>query len=131
MRLGPADGSAMAAAAAQINAASKPIVLLGLQTSQAELASGLQAFLQQSSIPYGATLQGSGRWVAPEHFVGRVGLFRNQPADRLLDAADCVITVGFDAIEYDPSLWNSGNQRPLVAIDVEPVAQDQAFLPTA
>ena len=41
-------------------------------------------------------------------FAGRVGLFHNQPADRLLDAADLVLTIGFDPVEYDPALWNRG-----------------------
>ena len=129
--IGAANPVAVTRAADIINAARQPVVLLGLQASQAKLAINLQSFLKLSSIPYCSTFQGPGLWASPEHFVGRVGLFRNQPADRLLDAADCVITVGFDAIEYDPSLWNTGNPRPLVAIDVQSIQQDQAFLPAA
>jgi acetolactate synthase-1/2/3 large subunit len=102
-----------------------------MQASQPALATSLLSFFQRAAIPYCASFQGPGLSASPEHFVGRVGLFRNQPADRLLNAADCVISVGFDAIEYDPSLWNTGNQRPGVAIDMEPIQQDQAFLPTA
>jgi len=102
-----------------------------MQASQPALATSLLSFMQRAAIPYCASFQGPGLWASPEHFVGRVGLFRNQPADRLLNAADCVISVGFDAIEYDPSLWNTGNQCPGVAIDMEPIQQDQAFLATA
>jgi acetolactate synthase-1/2/3 large subunit len=114
-----------------MNASRKPLLLLGLQASQASMAEALQAFVRVSGLPYCATFQGPGGWVAPDQFAGRVGLFRNQPADHLLDAADCVITVGFDAIEFDPSLWNTGSARPLVAIDVLSPDQDQAFLPAA
>ena len=67
--------------------------------------------------------------MAPEQYVGRVGLFRNQPADALLDAADGVICIGFDPVEYDPSLWNSGQRRPIVAVDVQAADQERAFLP--
>jgi acetolactate synthase-1/2/3 large subunit len=129
--MGAAHPVATTKAAELINSARQPVLLLGMQASQPALATSLQSFLQRAAIPYCATFQGPGLWASPEHFVGRVGLFRNQPADRLLDAADCVITVGFDAIEYDPSIWNTGNQRPVVAIDVESIKQDQAFLPTA
>lgn len=129
--LGAAHPVAITRAAELINAARRPILLLGLQASQAVLAPSLQTFLQRAAIPYCSTFQGPGLWASADHFVGRVGLFRNQPADRLLDLADCVITVGFDAIEYDPSIWNTCDQRPLVAIDVEPIKQDQAFLPAA
>jgi acetolactate synthase-1/2/3 large subunit len=99
-----------------------------MQASQPALATSLQSLSQRAPIPYCATFQGTGLWASPEHFVGRVGLFRNHRADRLLDAADCVITVGFDAIEYDSSISNTCT---VVAIDVESIQQGQAFLPTA
>lgn len=129
LKLGAAHPAALQEAAALINGARKPILLLGMQASQPDLVNTLRAFLHRAGAPYCATFQGPGHWALPERFVGRVGLFRNQPADRLLDAADCVITVGFDAIEYDPSIWNTNKARPLVAIDVKASDQDQAFLP--
>ncbi len=46
------------------------------------------------------------------NFGGRVGLMENQPADRLLEAADLVITIGYDPVEYEPQLWNNGVDRP-------------------
>jgi len=131
VQLGAAAGSELRRAAELINASRKPLLLLGMQASQRSLAQSLQAFVSSSGLPYCATFQGPGAWVASEQFAGRVGLFRNQSGDQLLDAADCVITVGFDAIEFDPSLWNTGSTRPLVAIDVLPPDQDQAFLPSA
>jgi len=63
-------------------------------------------------------------------FAGRVGLFHNQPGDRLLDAADVVITVGYDPIEYDEALWNRGKERPVVHIDAVPCDIDAAYKPT-
>jgi acetolactate synthase-1/2/3 large subunit len=47
----------------------------------------------------------------------------------VLDQADCVFTIGFDAVEYDPCIWNAESQRKLVALDVLPVLQDNDFLP--
>ena len=114
-----------------INSSRKPLLLLGMQASQPSMSDALQKFVRHSGLPYCATFQGPGAWVAEQLFAGRVGLFRNQPADDLLDGADCVITVGFDAIEFDPSLWNTGLTRTLVAIDTLPPDQDQAFLPAA
>jgi len=128
---GAAASAEISRAAAAINGSRKPLLLLGMQASQPSSIEALQRFVTSTGLPYAATFQGPGPWVASEQFAGRVGLFRNQPADRLLDAADCVITIGFDAIEFDPSLWNAGNDRPVVAIDTLPVQQDQAFLPVA
>jgi acetolactate synthase-1/2/3 large subunit len=121
-------------AAATINTSRRPLVLMGLQSSQQSSAMAVQRFLALTGLPYAATYQGAGDWASPEgkgQYVGRVGLFTNQPAMRLLDAADCLITIGFDPIEFTPALWNEGNPRSIVAIDVEPAAQDQAFLPVA
>ena len=107
----------------------RPLLLLGVQASDPHIGEHLQAYVRRSGLPYCATFQGPGRWVAPEQYVGRVGLFRNQPADALLDAADGVICIGFDPVEYDPSLWNSSQRRPIVAVDVQSADQDRAFLP--
>jgi len=123
-RLGPAEAEAIAAAAALISRAQRPVLLLGLLASQPVTAQAVRALLAKTKLPVVCTYQGAG--VVPRElfdlFAGRVGLFHNQPADKLLDAADVVLAVGFDPVEYDPSLWNQGRKRPIVHID--PVAAD-------
>lgn len=125
---------AVADAAAVLNASKQPIVLLGMQSSSPETSAELVGFLKKTGIPYISTFQGAGAWVEREGgstYAGRLGLFRNQPADKLLDQADAVLTIGYDPIEYDPSIWNTGNSRPVVCVDTIPAAQDNAFLPSA
>ena len=65
-----------------------------------------------------------------DHFVGRVGLFRNQPGDILISHADVLVTVGFDPVEYDPRLWNSDPARTLIHIDEIPADIDNHYQPT-
>lgn len=129
---GPAADAAIEAAAKLLNEKTSVMVLFGLQASRPECASAVEAFLKATGWPYAATFQGPGKWAQPAGnatYTGRVGLFRNQPADKVLDQADCVVTVGFDPVEYDPGVWNSGNDRALVAIDVQAADQDNAFIP--
>jgi acetolactate synthase I/II/III large subunit len=131
---GQPAASELRRAAELINAARRPMALLGMQSSEHRSAEAIRRFLAASGLPYASTFQGAGGWAAPvgaSQYAGRVGLFRNQPADRLLKAADCVVTVGFDPIEYDPVAWNGESARPIVAIDTVPADQDQAFLPAA
>ena len=64
-----------------------------------------------------------------DYFGGRVGLFRTQLADKLLDAADLVVAVGYDPIEYEPSLWNQGRKRNLIHIDVVRADIDKDYRP--
>jgi acetolactate synthase-1/2/3 large subunit len=64
-----------------------------------------------------------------DRFGGRIGLFHNQPADKLLDAADAVVAVGYNPIEYEPRLWNKGRKRHLIHIDAVPADIDKDYRP--
>jgi acetolactate synthase I/II/III large subunit len=47
----------------------------------------------------------------------------------LLDSGDVVITIGYDAVEYWPSLWNKNKKRPIVHIDVGPANIENDYSP--
>jgi len=129
---GAADIGALTEAARLINAAENPVVLLGLYASKPVNAAAVQDFIGKSNLPVVGTFQSAGAVSAQllKNFGGRVGQLANQPADRLLDAADLVITIGYDAIEYSPSLWNGGNSRNLIHIDVLPADLENSYRPT-
>jgi acetolactate synthase I/II/III large subunit len=130
-RLGPADAEAIAAAAALIDGAKQPLLMLGLLASQPRAAEAVRALLAGTKLPVVCTYQGAGV-VSRELFDcfgGRVGLFHNQPADRLLDAADVVVTVGYNPVEYEPGLWNRGRTRHLVHIDAVRADIDRDYRP--
>ncbi len=130
--LGAADTDAIASAAGLINKARNPVLLLGLLASEKKAAESVGAFIAKTNIPIVCTYQGAG--VVPreyfDRFAGRVGLFRTQPADRILDAADLVITIGYDPIEFEPGLWNRGKKRNLIHIDVVAADIDKNYRPT-
>jgi len=116
---GPASAVAVAEAAEMINRAQRPVLFLGMLASQPNNAEAVRALVRKTGLPVVSTYQAAG--VVSRDlfhlFGGRVGLFRTQPADHLLDAADLVITVGYDPIEYEPSLWNKARKRNLIHID--------------
>jgi acetolactate synthase I/II/III large subunit len=129
--LGPADANAINDAASLISSAKQPALLLGLLASEKHATEAIRGLLAKTKLPVVCTYQGAG--VVPrEHFDrfgGRIGLFHTQPADKLLDAADTVIAIGYDPIEYEPSLWNQGKKRNLVDIDVFPADIDRDYRP--
>jgi len=129
--LGPANADAIAAAAALISSAERPILLLGLLASQPRVAEAVRAFLAKTKLPVVCTYQGAG--VVPREFFdffgGRVGLFHNQPADKLLDAADVVVAVGFNPVEYEPGLWNKGRKSRVVHVDAVAADVDTDYRP--
>lgn len=129
---GPGSAAAVKAAAELIAKAQRPVALLGMMASHPSAAGAIRAFLRDTGIPAVSTFQGGGVLSQDmvDQFGGRVGLFHNQPGDRLLDSADLVVTFGFDPIEYDAGLWNAGKQRPVVHIDVVPCDIDRNYAPT-
>jgi acetolactate synthase-1/2/3 large subunit len=130
-QLGPADPENVKAAAALINRAECPVLLLGMLASQPSAAAAIRRLVGRTNLPVVCTYQGAG--VIPEElfdcFGGRVGLFHTQPGDKLLDAADLVITIGYDPVEYDPALWNHGVKRKIVHIDLLPSDIDKDYKP--
>jgi len=129
--LGPADADGITSAARLINQAKQPILLLGLLASQPYAAQAVRRLLAKTKLPVVCTYQGAG--VVPrelfDRFGGRVGLFHTQPADKLLDAADVVVAVGFNPIEYEPGLWNRYKNRDLIHVDVVPADIDKDYQP--
>jgi acetolactate synthase-1/2/3 large subunit len=129
--LGPADGAGIKEAARLINAASNPVVLLGMLASKPANAEALEAFIGKNNLPVVGTFQAAGAVGALlfDNFGGRVGQLANQPADRLLESADLVITVGYDPVEYWPPLWNGKSRRKIIHIDVLTADLDNCYSP--
>src|SRR5260221_4297144 len=73
--LGPADGAAIKEAARLINAASNPVVLLGMLASKPANAQALQTFIGKNNLPVVGTFQAAGAVGAMlfDNFGGRVG----------------------------------------------------------
>jgi acetolactate synthase I/II/III large subunit len=129
--LGASNAVALAEAADMINAAKRPLLFLGMLASQPSNAQAVRELLRKTRLPVVSTYQAAG---VVSHdlfdlFGGRVGLFRTQPADHLLDGADLVITVGYDPIEYEPALWNRGRHRNLIHIDEPGCDEDRDYRP--
>ena len=130
--VGAAPPEQISRAAELIKAARRPAVLVGMRGGDPGACAALRELLDATELPVVETFQAAG--VVPreleQHYVGRVGLFRNQPGDILLSHADVLITVGFDPVEYDPRLWNRDAQRTVVHIDEIAADIDTHYQPT-
>jgi acetolactate synthase I/II/III large subunit len=129
--LGPAGSGALKAAAKLIGKAENPVVLLGLLASKPANAEATNRFIEHAGLAVVGTFQAAGAIGAHlwANFGGRVGQLANQPADRLLDSADLIITIGYDPVEYWPEEWNKGKARKIVHIDAEPASLDVDYSP--
>ncbi len=131
-QLGPAPADRIAQAAKLIRDAQRPVLFVGVRAGEPEPCAALRELLAVTDLPVVETFQAAGvvSRELEDHFVGRVGLFRNQPGDILIGHADVVVTVGFDPVEYDPRLWNWHPGRPLIHIDEIPADIDNHYQPT-
>ena len=113
--------------------AKQPLLLLGQEATREENTQAIIELVRQHQIPVISTYQGAG--VIPKSllhcFYGRVGLFKNQPGDKLLAESDLVITVGYNLIEYDPEIWNADMQKQIIHIDYAPANIHNQYQPTA
>lgn len=129
--LGAAPADLIRRAAEKISQARSPVILLGMGASEPDSTAAVRALLKRHPMPVVGTFQGAGaisRELLPLFF-GRVGLFRNQPGDKVLARADVVLTIGYDAVEYDPSFWNAGKARAIIHLDSSTCDIDNHYQP--
>lgn len=128
---GPGSRESLADAANLINGAARPVILLGLLASRPRNADATRAFIRKSGIPVVGTFQAAGAVSADlfKRFAGRVGQLDNTPGDELLASADVIIAVGYDPIEYDPSIWNRSRNAKIVHVDSTRADVDNFYSP--
>jgi acetolactate synthase-1/2/3 large subunit len=130
-RMGPAPTADITRAAEAVRAARSPVLLVGDRGSDPEVTAALHSLIADTDLPVVETFQGAGvlSRELETHYLGRVGLFRNQPGDVVLARADVVITVGYDPVEYDAALWNTDATRAIIHIDAVPASIDNHYQP--
>ncbi|KAL0479626.1 acetolactate synthase I/II/III large subunit [Acrasis kona] len=129
---GIANSKSIKSCISMLESAKNPVLFLGLRSSDPDTVSCVHSFLQKHPMPVVETFQGAGclNRELVHLFYGRVGLFRNQPGDKLLAKSDLVITVGYDPIEYDAVQWTKDTKFKLIHLDSIRCDFDQFYKPT-
>lgn len=114
-----------------INKATCPVLLLGAEASRINNTAMIRKLLKHHPFATVGTYQAAGAisHQLEQYFIGRVGLFKNQPGDQVLDLADVIITIGYNPVEYDPELWNTSGTKKIIHIDYNPVNIHTAYRP--
>lgn len=117
--LGAAPADLIARAATMLTVAQRPVLLLGMGASEPKAVAAVRQLLRTFPMATVGTFQGAGAVSRDlsSMFFGRIGLFRNQPGDRLLAHADLVLTIGYDPVEYGPESWNIAKRAPILHVD--------------
>lgn len=116
--------------AAFIKNASMPIILAGNGILREEASLELAEFADKTGIPVTTTFMGKGVIPADSKlYLGSVGIHEKDFIICGIDAADLVICVGFDHVEYSPRLWNPDGLKKIVHIHSDHPGVDSSYLP--
>jgi acetolactate synthase-1/2/3 large subunit len=125
----PSD-DAIAHAARLLAESERPMVLAGNGVLRRGASEDLRAFARGLHVPVAVTFMGKGAMDDRSHLsLMAVGL---QARDHVLsgfDRADLVVSVGYDLVEYGPSLWNPNRSHRILHIDTQPAEIDAAYRP--
>ena len=101
-----------------IRGAERPIILAGNGTVRKRASRQLRRLVEQTGIGVVSTFMAKGCVdMDSEQCLYTVGLQSKDHATCAIDAADVVICLGYDMVEYHPRLWNSELDHKLIHID--------------
>ncbi len=122
------DDKIMDRAWEMIKNAKRPIILAGNGTIRRRASNQLREFAEKTGIGVVSTFMAKGCVdMDSEQCLYTVGLQARDHAICAIDAADVVITMGYDMVEYHPRLWNAGNHHKLVHMDFIPSEIDEDY----
>ncbi|MEM8884854.1 MAG: acetolactate synthase large subunit [Planctomycetota bacterium] len=119
-------------AAEIISAAKSPIVLAGNGVLRGHASKELVAFAEKLNIPIATTFMAKGAIPASHPLsLGTIGLQAKDYVSSGFDAADVIICVGYDMVEYSPERWHPTKDRKILHIDVSPAEVDEHYIVAA
>lgn len=113
-----ADAEALKTAAALLAAAERPLVLAGNGAIRKRASRDLTALVEAYNIPVVSTFMGKGA-VSDRRSQSllALGLGFKDYVMEAVEAADVILTVGYDIAEYPPESWNPDRSHTIIHID--------------
>jgi acetolactate synthase-1/2/3 large subunit len=98
--------------------AQRPIIIAGNGCIRTRASRELRRFCEQTGIGVLSTFMAKGCVdMNADYCLYTIGLAAKDVGDCGLAAADLVITIGYDMVEYHPRLWNPDMDKQIVHID--------------
>jgi acetolactate synthase-1/2/3 large subunit len=113
-----AEYKAISKAVEMIQAAKKPILLIGASANRKTTSKMLTEFIEHTKIPFVTTQMGKGIVdERSEYFIGTAALTANDYVHDAFNASDLIINVGHDVIEKSPFLMSQDDTRQVIHIN--------------
>lgn len=122
------DDKIVGQAWALIKKARRPVILAGNGTIRTRASKQLRRLVDRTGIGVISTFMAKGcvDLDAPQCLFS-MGLQSKDLVACTIDAADLVITLGYDMVEYHPRLWNPNGDKAIIHIDFLPAEIDANY----
>lgn len=122
----------IARAAEVLRAARRPVILAGNGVVRRQAATALREFAYRLRLPVATTFMGKGAIDARDPLaLPALGLRGAAGVVPRFEEADLVVAVGYDLVEWPPSVWNGGRRKAILHIDSSAAEVDRHYLPAA
>ena len=113
-----------------IQSAKRPVILAGNGAIRTRASKQLTRFAEITGIGVLSTFMGKGAIPRESpQCLYTIGLQSKDIVNCCIDAADLVIAIGYDLVEYHPHLWNPDGDKKILHIDFLPAEIDKNYLP--
>lgn len=125
-----ADINSIEDAAGAIFSSKNPVVLVGSGAVRGRCCEAMTQFAESLKIPVINTMMAKG--IVPynnKYSLWTVGIPQKDYANKVLEAADLIIAVGYDIVEYAPVRWNKEGSRRIIHVDTRPTHINKYYEP--
>ena len=113
-----------------IKQAKRPLILAGNGCIRRRASEQLRIFCEKTGIGVVSTFMAKGCVdMDADYCLYTIGLQARDLVACAVDAADVVITLGYDMVEYHPRLWNADGNKTIIHADFLPAEIDQNYHP--
>ena len=117
---GMADLAAVEEAAGLIFRAQSPVILVGSEAVHAGAAKALCQMAEKLHIPVINTMMAKGMIPYDNKYaLWTIGIPQRDYANKVIEHADVVITIGYDIVEYMPRHWNPNRSATIIHINTD------------
>ncbi len=110
--------------------AERPIILAGNGCVRTRAAKQLNILVEKSGFYVTNTFMGKGAVSARhERSLMTAGLQSRDHVSESFDQADLVLCIGYDLVEWHPSVWNPKHNKRIIHIDFTPAEVDEHYRP--
>ena len=125
-----ADDKIVNRAFEKILSARQPIIIAGNGCIRKRASTQLRRFCELTGIGVISTFMAKGCVdMDADYCMYTIGLQAKDLVSCAIDAADLVITIGYDMVEYHPHLWNKQCDKDIIHIDFLPTEIDAHYHP--